>query len=197
MHPIGAGNIASGKKTVVLVAVFLCKKKQSTFTLPHRHGFCGNVSFSQKNNQPVALVELSLCVGVGVGGWGGMKANGVRCIVCRAWPHPHHLLVDCGIFLWGEGQGRPHKATATVAKLIVVLFAPRSMPVNCGFVVFVARQQNATATMAAASCVFFAPIMPLIVLLFHFIFTPLVIWLKWVPCSAQPLVNFLGYCAPR
>jgi len=44
---------------------------------------------------------------------------------------------------------------------------------------------------------FFAPIMPLIVLLFHFIFTPPVIWLKWVPCSAQPLVIFLGYCAPR
>jgi len=126
-----------------------------------------------------------------------VKGNVVHCIVCHAWLHPHHLLVDCGIFLWGEGQGRPHKATATMAKLIVVLFAPRSMPVNCGFVVFVARQQNATATMAAASCVFFAPIMPLIVLLFHFIFTPLVIWLKWVPCSAQPLVNFLGYCAPR
>jgi len=100
--------------------------------------------------------------------------------------------------LWGEGQGRQQNATATMAKLIVLPFRTGSMQVNCGFVVFVARQQNATATMAAATCVlFFAPIMPLTVLLFHFIFTLLVIWFKWVPCSAQQLANFLGYCAPR
>jgi len=90
MHPIGTGNIASGKKTAVLVAVFLCKKKQSTFTLPHGHCFCGNVSFSQKNNQPAALVELSLCVGVGVGGWGGNEGEWClpHCVSCMAAPTP-------------------------------------------------------------------------------------------------------------
>jgi len=86
-----------------------------------------------------------------------MKGNVVCRIVCHAWPHPHHLLVDCEIFLWGEGQGRQQNATATMAKLIVLPFCTGSMWVNCGFVVFVARQQNATATMATATCVFLHP----------------------------------------
>jgi len=136
---------------------------------------------SPKNNQLVFVLgemKQSTCSIVGSAAVVAMSCSSGKlfaalCVVHGCTHTTSWLIVS---FLWGEGQGRQQNATATMAKLIVLPFRTRSMQVNCGFVVLVTRQQNATATMATATCVlFFAPIMPLIVLLFHFIFTPPVI----------------------
>jgi len=124
----------------------------ATFALPHCHCFCGNVSFPQKQSTGLCVggnetINLQHCWWCYCGGDAMQQQQVVCCIVCHAWLPPH--LVDCGHFCGRKAtEGHCYCGQIDCSSF----FAPEA----CGLIVvllFVARQQNVTATMATATCV--------------------------------------------